>query len=87
LLKKPVLGFFNSAAPALAALGHPARHKAKSAIFALLHFSSTYTVLEKWRRFRILRRLQAQGKPSPACPLAASQLAHAPHAGCFSTAC
>jgi hypothetical protein len=26
--------------------------KAKSAIFALLHFSSTYSVLEKWRRVR-----------------------------------
>jgi len=47
-------------------------------------------MLEKWRRlqrFRFLLRLQDQGKPSMACPFAAMLLTHAPHAGCFSTAC
>jgi putative hemolysin len=30
-------------------LGLPARHKAKNAIFALLHFSNAYSVFEKWQ--------------------------------------
>jgi hypothetical protein len=37
VLKKPIRGLFQLA-------------KQKSTIFALLHFSSTYPVLEKWRR-------------------------------------
>jgi hypothetical protein len=49
------MDFFNPAAPThpcAHGIGHPARHKAKNAIFAFLHFSNTYGVFEKWRPIR-----------------------------------
>ncbi|MEW6354228.1 MAG: hypothetical protein AB1469_08045 [Pseudomonadota bacterium] len=54
--------------------------KNEKAIFVFLHFSITCAI-EKWRhlrRYAILLRWQAQGKPSLAYPLAASLRAHVP---------